>query len=58
MPKFFSGLDLVFFLQAGLDLVFFLQGVELFFFCRGWGGYLQDSFISIIHSIMISLLHT
>ena len=30
----------------------------LSFFCRGWGGYLQDSFISIIHSIMISLLHT
>ena len=27
----------------------------LSFFCRGWGGYLQDSFIIIIHSI--SLLH-
>ena len=51
MPKFFSGLDLVCF------FVFFAGG-GVVFFCRGWGGYLQDSFISIIHSIMISLLHT
>ena len=36
----------------------FFSGSDLVFFCRGWGGYLQDSFISIIHSIMISLLHT
>ena len=50
MPKFFSGLDLVCFFFAGGGVVFFLQGV-------GWFN-LQDSFISIIHSIMISLLHT
>ena len=36
----------------------FFSGSGLVFFCRGWGGYLQDSFFSIIHSIMISLLHT
>ena len=33
----------------------FFSGSDLVFLCRGWGCYLPDSFISIIHSI--SLLH-
>ena len=33
----------------------FFSGSDLVFLCRGWGCYLHDSFISIIHSV--SLLH-